>query len=64
MFDGHWLISSEGFEARANKSGERLTFNASLKDGTYDKWAEFRVARAQLHERILAILAELDELKV
>lgn len=59
-FEQVWFVPSTKFEAGASSSMGRLRFAASLKPQSKDKWAGYKVARADLHKRILTTLTALD----
>jgi hypothetical protein len=57
-----WLVPSRTFAAVAGTptSQGRLRFSASMKANSADRWTEFRLTAAQLPQRILTRLAELE----
>jgi hypothetical protein len=59
-FEMAWLVSSAEFVEGAQRSGDRLRFAGSLKVASKDKWS-YKVSRASLPQRILAVLAALDD---
>lgn len=58
-----WLVPSNVFAASAGpvSSTGRLRFYASFKPTARDRWHDYRLEPAQLGERILARLAELQQ---
>jgi hypothetical protein len=60
-----WLVPSEdfangGFEVRPEGKRALLRFQASAKEGTQDKWSEYRMHRSEFPTRLLGILTELE----
>jgi hypothetical protein len=59
-FDPVWLVPSEVLARRTTPNSQnRHVFSASMKPKTNDQWREFRLARAELPERILSLLDDL-----
>jgi len=56
-----WLVPSFDFDALKGSLSKlgRYRFSASIKEGSADKWAPYRLTAAQLPERIMDRLAEL-----
>jgi hypothetical protein len=56
-----WLVPSEAFGAGTTVNGQgRRRFYASLNEASAARWATYRLTPAELPQRILARLAELD----
>ena len=56
-----WLVPSEAFAAGTTISGQgRRRFYASLNKASTAKWSAYRLTPAELPQRILSRLAELD----
>ncbi|WP_410583868.1 hypothetical protein [Amycolatopsis sp. lyj-108] len=53
-----WLVPSPDFEENASEpdSRSRYRFSASMKPGTRDKWAPYRLTAAELPARTLGRL--------
>jgi hypothetical protein len=60
-----WLVPSTEFSAMAGRPTNqgRLRFSASMKPNAADRWAPYRLTAAQLPQRILTRLAELEGTK-
>ncbi|MEU7070128.1 hypothetical protein AB0B30_03765 [Streptomyces narbonensis] len=58
-----WLIPSGTFGEMVTEpnSKGRFRFSASMKPDSKDRWSPFRLSAAELPERILARLAELEK---
>lgn len=64
QLDQAWLVPSVEFDKRkgvATRQG-RYRFVASLKEGSQDQWATFRLSPSQLPEMILKRLEDLDQM--
>lgn len=60
-FDFAWLVPSEVLASRARPNARgRLRFSASTKSTSADQWSDYRVGRADLPRRILAVLDSLE----
>ncbi|MFF5703577.1 hypothetical protein ACFY7H_13875 [Streptomyces sp. NPDC012794] len=61
-----WLIPSGTFAEMVTEpnSKGRLTFSASMKPDSKDRWSQFRMPAAELSQRVLARLAELEKVGV
>ncbi|WP_210480977.1 hypothetical protein [Naasia sp. SYSU D00948] len=57
-----WLVPSPNFEASCGRptTNDRFRFSASLKAGTQDKWAQYRLSAAELPVRIMKRLEDLE----
>jgi hypothetical protein len=58
-----WLIPSLAFAEMVPEpnSRGRFRFSASMKSASMDRWTPFRLEAAELPQRILTRLAELEE---
>lgn len=58
-----WLVPSATFGEMAGEpnSKGRLRFSASMKPESKDRWASYRMTAAELSERILTRLGELEK---
>lgn len=58
-----WLVPSGTFAGMAGEpnSRGRLRFSASMKPESKDRWTPYRLTAAELSQRILARLSELEK---
>ncbi|MTE18931.1 hypothetical protein F0L17_07250 [Streptomyces sp. TRM43335] len=58
-----WLVPSPVFAEMVKKPNGKgqYRFSASMKEGSGDRWAPYRLTAAELSRRILARLGELEE---
>jgi hypothetical protein len=61
-----WLVPSSVFAEMVKEPNSKgqYRFSASMKEGSRDRWAPYRLTAAELPQRVLARLSELDKVDV